>query len=267
MAVSRWQRRFHSNQRAGYPNLELLIPTPLNPQGTPLPLTLYPQLTPLLIPSPNWLNEPTPSLITQGSHLPFPQENDIIATLHQLNEAREGLADEVLLEWALDMLCSLEDWRWLWNLEPVTTPLLSLTLQNCQTPLSYAASNINPWTMYALTASNTSAPSVKGPLPDTLSTPAQCAPAQSVESSVMWAPVVQLQPRLTLPLSLPEWVTLEDFESVPQGYKRGNVMVEEPPTSFLLFSLVNCTLLSHFSFSDFITVAFPDLARDLDSQI
>ena len=40
------------------------------------------------------------------------------------------------------------------------------------------------------------------------------------------------------------------------------VMVEEAPTSFSPFSLVDCILLSHFSFNDFITVAFPDLARD-----
>ena len=45
------------------------------------------------------------------------------------------------------------------------------------------------------------------------------------------------------------------------------VMVEEAPTSFSPFSLVNCMLLSHFSFNDFIAVAFPDLAEDLDAQI
>ena len=45
------------------------------------------------------------------------------------------------------------------------------------------------------------------------------------------------------------------------------VMVEEAPTSFSPFSLVNCMLLSHFSFNDFVTVVFPDLAGDLDNQI
>ena len=45
------------------------------------------------------------------------------------------------------------------------------------------------------------------------------------------------------------------------------VMVEDPPTSFSPFSLMDCMLLSHFSFNDFVTVAFPDLARDLDFQI
>ena len=130
MVVSRWWRRFHSNQRMGYPNLDLPIPAPLNPQETPPLPTLYPQLTPPLTPLPSWPDKPTFSLITQEQHLPFPQGNNIVAMLHQLNKAGEGLADEVLLEWALDVLCSLEDWRWLWSLEPVTTLLLSLTLPN-----------------------------------------------------------------------------------------------------------------------------------------
>ena len=83
----------------------------------------------------------------------------------------------------------------------------------------------------------------------------------------MWVPVVQPQPQLTHPLSLPKWVTLEDFEPVSQGYNGGNVTVEEAPTSFSPFSLVDCMLLSHFSFNDFVAIAFPDLARDLDIQI
>ena len=83
----------------------------------------------------------------------------------------------------------------------------------------------------------------------------------------MWAPVAQLQPRLTHSLSLPKWVTLEDFEPVSQGYNGGNVTVEEAPTSFSPFSLVDCMLLSHFSFNDFVAIAFPDLAGDLDIQI
>ena len=83
----------------------------------------------------------------------------------------------------------------------------------------------------------------------------------------MWAPVAQLQLWLTHPLTLPDWATLEDFEPASQDYNGGNVMVEEAPTSFSPFSLINCTLLSHFSSNDFITVAFPDLARDLDILI
>ena len=47
----------------------------------------------------------------------------------------------------------------------------------------------------------------------------------------------------------------------------GNVMVERTPISFSPFPLVDCTLVSHFSFNDFVAVAFPDLAGDLDAQI
>ena len=46
-----------------------------------------------------------------------------------------------------------------------------------------------------------------------------------------------------------------------------DVTVENPPISFSPFSSADCTLLSHFSFNDFIAVAFPDLARDLDVQL
>ena len=187
--------------------------------------------------------------------------------LCQLNEAGEGLADKVLLEWALDVLCSPEDWRWLWSPEQATTPSLSPILLNYQLSPSYNASSVSLWTMYTLNAPNTSAPSVDKPPLDILNALVPCALAQSAESSVMWAPVVQLQPWLTHLLTLPEWATWEDLESVPQGYNGGNVMVEEAPTSFSPFSLVDCMLLSHFSFNNFIAVAFPDLAGDLDAQI
>ena len=83
----------------------------------------------------------------------------------------------------------------------------------------------------------------------------------------MWAPLVQPQPWLTVPLSLPEWAILGDLESVPQGYNRGNVMVEDPPISFSPFSSIDCTMLSHFPFNDFIALAFPDITRDLDFPI
>ena len=45
------------------------------------------------------------------------------------------------------------------------------------------------------------------------------------------------------------------------------VAVEEAPTSFSPFSLVDYTLFSHFSFNDSVAVAFLDLAGDLDIQI
>ena len=49
--------------------------------------------------------------------------------------------------------------------------------------------------------------------------------------------------------------------------QRPIIMVEEAPISISPFSPVDCMLLSHFSFNDFVAVAFPDLARDLDIQI
>ena len=121
--------------------------------------------------------------------------------------------------------------------------------------------------MSALSVLNTYVPSAKLLLQDTPNEPASCALALYAENLAMWAPVAQLLPQLTHPLTLPEWATLEGFESVPQGYKGGNVTVLEAPTSFSLFSLVDCMLFSHFSFSDFIAVAFLDLAGDLDIQI
>ena len=44
------------------------------------------------------------------------------------------------------------------------------------------------------------------------------------------------------------------------------VTVEDPPISFSPFSLVDCTMLSHFLFNDFVAIAFLDLAGDLDAQ-
>ena len=71
------------------------------------------------------------------------------------------------------------------------------------------------------------------------------------------------QPQLqhTLCLSLPEWATWDDLESESQGYEGGNVMVMEAPTPFSLFSPTNCTLYSHFSFNDFVMIAFLDLTE------
>ena len=200
-------------------------------------------------------------------HLPFPQENDIVATLCWLNEAGEGLADEVLLEWALDVLRSPEDWRWLWSPEPATTPSIFPTPQDCPPLRLYDASSANPWTTYAPIAQSTSAHSVDALPPDTLNVHAQCALAPSVENWVMWAPLAQLQPRHALHLSLPEWVTWDDLETESQGYVWGNVTVEEAPISFSPFPSTNCMLYSHFSFDDFVMIAFPDLTRDLDDQI
>ena len=81
----------------------------------------------------------------------------------------------------------------------------------------------------------------------------------------MWAPVAQ--PQLQLAHPLPNWLTDEVLESGSQSNDGGNVMVENPPIPFSPFSLTDCTMLSHFSFNDFIAIAFPDLAGDLDTQI
>ena len=47
----------------------------------------------------------------------------------------------------------------------------------------------------------------------------------------------------------------------------GFVTIEDPPVPFSPFSFANCTMLDHFSFNDFIAIAFPDIAGDLDIQI
>ena len=266
-AVIQWRRRFRSNLRAGYPNLELLTPVPLDLQDILPPPNPYPLPTPPSIQLPNWPDEPTRSLDVSELHLPFPQESDIVVMLCRLNEAGEGLANEVLLEWALDVLCSPEDWRWLWSPEPVTTPSMFLTPLNRPPLRPYNASSANPWTTYTPIALSMSAHSVNKLPPDTLNARAQCAPAPSVESSVMWAPLAQPQPRHALHLSLPKWATWDDLESESQGYNGGNVTVVEAPTSFSPFPSTDCMLYSHFSFDDFIMIAFLDLTRDLDDQI
>ena len=65
----------------------------------------------------------------------------------------------------------------------------------------------------------------------------------------------------------PKWVTWDNLESESQGYEGGNVTVIETPTPFSPFPLTDYTLYSHFSFNDFVSIAFPDLAKDLDAQV
>ena len=176
--------------------------------------------------------------------------------LRWLNKAGEGLANKVLLEWALDMLRSPEDWRWLWSPEATPTPS-SFPTPPSHLPLSpYNASNVNPWNTYALSAPNMYAYSADESLLDTPNRPAPCIPAQSVESLVMWVPLAQLQPQLAHHLSLPKWATWDNLESESQGYERGNVTVVDALTSFSPFSSADCTLYSHFSFNNFVTIAF-----------
>ena len=238
-------------------------PTPLTSPGPPLLPTPSPVLILLSTLFPNWPDEPTPFLVTLEPPLSFLQGNDIIMTLHWLNGTGEGVTNEVLLEWALEMLHSLEYWRWLWSLEPAITPSSSPT-PNLPPPPWYDASNANPPSMSTLSALSMFAPSVKEWCLVTPNAPASCAPAPFAENSVTWAPLAQPQLQLTALLFLPEWVTLDNLELLSQGYEGGNVMVWETPISFSLFMTTDCTLLSHFSFNDFVTLAFPDLARDLD---
>ena len=81
----------------------------------------------------------------------------------------------------------------------------------------------------------------------------------------MWASVAQ--PQLQLAHPLPEWLTNGVLESGSRSNDGGNVTIEDPPISFSPFFLINCTMLNHFSFNNFVAVAFPDLAGDLDTQI
>ena len=46
-----------------------------------------------------------------------------------------------------------------------------------------------------------------------------------------------------------------------------SITVEDLPISFSPFSLADCTMLDHFSFNDFVAIAFLDIAGDLDIQI
>ena len=70
----------------------------------------------------------------------------------------------------------------------------------------------------------------------------------------MWAPVAQPQPLHAHPP--PDWLTDGRFESGSQSNNGGNVTVEDLPISFSPFSLADCTMLDHFSFNDFVAIAF-----------
>ena len=175
------------------------------------------------------------------------------------------MTEEQLLEWAEDMLCSPEDWKWLWSWESAETPLLSP--MSPLLPPPYDASSASLLSMSTSNALSTSALFVEPLHLVTPSEPVPCAPALFAENLVMWAPLTQPQPWLAHTLSLSEWVTSDDLELVPQGYSGGNVMIEEPSYSFSPFSASDCTLFSHFSFDDFVAVAFLDLAGDLNVQI
>ena len=236
---------------------------PLFPSPNPIPLTRPEPPHPL--PSthfPSWPAEQI--LFPLADQTPFPLRNATEGTLLQLREVGLELTEEELRQWALDMLLYPEDWRWLWEPAPVPIPLKSLTLPLPHL-LWYGASNVDLLTTFAPNVLSTYAPSVDWLPLDTLSALATCAPVPYVESSVMWAPVAQPQPQLVHPL--PDWLNDGRFESGPRSNNGGNVTVEEPPIPFSPFSSADCTMLSHFSFNNFIAIAFPDLAGDLDIQI
>ena len=66
-----------------------------------------------------------------------------------------------------------------------------------------------------------------------------------------------------LPLFLPVPVALPLLAPVLPEV----VTIEDPPIPFSPFSSADCTMLNHFSFNDFVAIAFPDIAGDLDIQI
>ena len=81
----------------------------------------------------------------------------------------------------------------------------------------------------------------------------------------MWAPVTQPQPlHVHLP---PDWLTEGVLELGSRNYDGGNVTIEDVPILFSPFSAADCTMLNHFSFEDFVAIAFLDIAGDLDIQI
>ena len=237
-------------------------PVPPAQPERPHPLTQYP---PPILPSthpPNW--PATQTHFPLADQTPFPLGNAIEGTQLQLREVGLELTEEELRRWALDVLLCPEDWKWLWEPVRASTPLTFLTPPPPHRPW-YDVFNAGPPTTSTLNAQNTSAPSVEWPPLDIPNVRATCAPAPFVENSVLWAPVAQ--PQLQLMHPLPEWLTKEVFKSESQNNDGGDVTVEDPPIAFSPFSIVDCTMLSHFSFNDFIAVAFPDLAGDLDIQI
>ena len=91
-----------------------------------------------------------------------------------------------------------------------------------------------------------------------------------VESRASNNPIVIPGPEPSTPTTVWCFQCQEYIQYVPsveEQHTATHVTVEEPPTSFSPFSLMDCMLLSHFSFDDFIAIAFLDLARDLDIQI
>ena len=260
--MTQWREQFKKRKKIADPFLPLPIPAPHALLEPPCPLNPFPLLIPQSIHLPNWPAAQTHFL--PADQTPFPLRNATEGTLLQLKEVGLKLTEEELRQWALDALLSPEDWKWLWEPAPVLTPSKSLTPPPPH-PRWYNASSVNPPTMFAPTVLNTFAPSAGWSPQVTPNGPATCAPAPYVENSDMWVPVAQ--PQLQHAHPPPEWLTEGILESGSQSNDGGNVMVEDPPTSFSPFSLADCTMLSHFSFNNFVAIAFLDLAGDLDIQI
>ena len=260
--MTQWREQFKRRKTID-PLLPLPNPTLLAQLGLPHPLTRSPPLTPQSTHCPNWLVEQTPFPLAEQT--PFPLRSVTGGTLLQLREVGLKLTEEELRQWALDVLLSPEDWKWLWE-SPVPVPIQSMSPIPPLPHLPwYDASSAGPLTTFTPNVPNTSAPFVDWPHLDTLNEPVPCAPVPYVENSVMWAPVVQPQPLHVRPP--PEWLTDRMLESESRDYSGGNVTIEDVPTAFSPFSAADCTLLNHFSFEDFVAIAFPDLARDLNIQI
>ena len=260
--MTQWREQFKRRKKTIDPLLPSPIPTPPAPLEPPHPPNPFPPPIPQSTNLPNWP--------TVQTHFPFadqtpsPPRNITEGTLLQLREVGLELTEEELWQWALDALLSPEDWKWLWELAPALIPLRSPT-PPLPHLLWYDASSASPPTMFVPNVPSTSVPFVDWLPLDIPNEPATCTPAPFVESSVMWAPVAQLQLQFTRPP--PEWLAKGVFKSESQNNDGGNVMVENPPISFSPFSPVDCTMLSHFSFNDFVAIAFPDLVGDLDAQI
>ena len=259
--MTQWREQF-KRRRTVDPLLPLSNPAPLAPHELLRPPTQFPPPTLLSTHFPSWPDEQTPFPLADQT--PFPLENATEGTLHQLKGVGLELTEEELRQWALDALLSPEDWKWLWEPVPAPTPSLSATLPLQPAPW-YDAFNASLLSTSAPNVPSTYAPSVEWPPQDIPSALALCAPAPSAESLVMWAPVAQPQPQLVHPL--PEWLMEERFKSGSRSNDRGNVTIEGPPIPFSPFSSVDCTMLNHFSFNDFVAIAFLDIAGDLDVQI
>ena len=260
--MTQWREQFKRKKTID-PCFPLLNPALLIQHEPPLPPTRYPLLTPQSTHSPSWPDELIPSPL--ANQTPFPLENATGGMLCRLREVGLELTEEELRQWALDTLLCPEDWKWLWESQaPAPIPSTS-QIPPLPHPLWYDVSSVDPLNTFAPSVLSTSAPFVDWLHLDTPNEPVTCVPVPYVENSVMWAPVAQPQPLHVRPP--PEWLVEEGFESESQSNDGGNVTVENSPVSFSPFSLTDCTLLEHFSFNDFIAVAFPDIAGDLDIQI